>query len=205
MHIRFITIAATAALLGACASDEPAGPGAEFDEGVHFAQTSGVAHSASGSPSGSNGSLLNAEFAVAREDSVGGIVIMSYDASAGGAGNLLVLQAPRQATTFECAIHGTECHGRVISLITTEDGSIGAARYYHLSSGNLTMTEVGPERLRGTFAGTFTANDDEAPASFTAEATINVPYIAYSPDDPFGGSYACLLAMIGVGNTTCPR
>jgi hypothetical protein len=147
-----------------------------------------------------SGTILNSEFAVARPDSVGGFAIISFEPMGTGVGNLFVLQAPRQTGTYECKLFAGPCHGRLI--IGVRDGNTTSVeRYFHVSEGSLTVTEIGPTRLKGTFRLTLEATDEEPDNRIEIEnGTIDVPYIESQVTD---GALQCLLSLVGVGQGSC--
>jgi hypothetical protein len=182
-----------------CGSDAT-GPG-ESRAGIDFGIDGVGAHTAVGNPQpDASGTILNSEFAVARPDSVGGFAIISFEPTGTGVGNLFVLQAPRQTGTYECTLFAGPCHGRLI--IGVRDGNtISVDRYFHVISGSLTVTEIGPARLKGTFRLTLEANDDEPDDRIEIEnGTIHVPFIESQVTD---GALQCLLSLVGIGQGTC--
>jgi hypothetical protein len=191
-----------AGLLGvglACAEGEVSGP--DEEEGVSF-QLDGQSYALSGDPARDPGQLLNASFAVARADSVGGFAVIGYQRTGDNVGNLIVLQAPREVKTFTCTDNpvpchqtGGEWHGRYITGVQSLSTAT-ALRYFHLVSGTLTVTQVGPDRLRATFSGVFRADDGKPNHTLTVEnGTIDVPYVS---DQATDGSLQCLLSLVGV-------
>lgn len=195
---RHFTLATFAVLLSLSGCErDAAGPGPDSTAGVRFDDGDAI-HAAHGSPHA--GGILDLEFAVARADSVGGFVLVSYDRTQGEAGNLFVLQAPRATRSFECALHAGPCHGRYI--IGVRDGStVTADRWFHVTDGTLEVTQIGPDRLRGSFRLTLDAMDGKPDAIITAEnGTFDVPWIAGQVTD---GALACLLLLVGMGDGPC--
>jgi len=184
-----------------CAEGEIGGPGEGEGDGVSF-RLNGQAYALSGSPARDPGQLLNASFAVARADSVGGFAVIGYERTGDNVGNLIVLQAPREVKTFTCSPGSLPCHqvaaewhGRYITGVQSLSTAT-ALRYFHLASGTLTVTQVGPGRLRATFSAVFHATDGKPNDTLTVEnGSIDVPYVS---DQVTDGSLQCLLSLVGV-------
>ena len=195
LNPRLPLLAALLVALVACDGDT-SGP---IDRGERITFTlDGAARTLSGSPAAN---LLAQTFVAARADSVGGIVAVGYE-SVGTRGNLLVLQSPRVAGTHSCGTSFTAspCHGRYIVGIaganTTE-----FQRYFDVTSGNVTWTQIGPDRLRGTFTLSLRASDDQPNGTMQiSSGTIDVPYIA---DPNANGALECLLQVAGVAGMSC--
>jgi hypothetical protein len=197
----FTCTAAAAALFAAACDADSAGPEPRPDAGVHF--TGGTAiYAANGSPAvQADGDLLNEEFAVARPDSVGGFAVISFDPTGGDVGNLFVLQAPRSTGSVACGLFtGEPCRG--VYVVGVRPGSPQTVdRRFFITAGSVTVTQVGPDRLRGTFAITLEAQDGLPDASLTVEnGTIDVPYVG---DEVTDGALVCLLSLIGIGDGPC--
>jgi hypothetical protein len=201
MNRRLMLLAFTIISAAVCEStSEP--PGTQLDPGVAFTANGGSRYSASGTPQSQV--PLSGEFAVGQPDSVGGFAIVSLEVTQTGShGNLFVMQAnPRQTGTFECGEPGqSACHGRYI--VGVRDGATSNYdRWFTLVEGTLTITQFGPDRVKGTFTGTFEANDNQPNPSFNVQdGAIDVPYVN---DEVTSGAVGCLLSLIGVGNGSCP-
>lgn len=193
--------AATTALFAAACQGDSTGPGPGPDPGVHFTGGSAT-YAATGSPAvQADGSVLNQQFAVARPDSVGGFAVISFDPTGDDVGNLFVLQAPRSTGTVACGFLGGEpCRGSYI--VGVRNGSTATAeRRFYITAGSVTVTQVGPDRLRGTFSVTFEAQDGLPDPSFTVEdGTIDVPWV---DDEVTDGALGCLLSLVGIGQGSC--
>ena len=184
-----------------CAEGEIGGPVEVDGDGVSF-QLNGQAYALSGSPARGAGELLDASFTIARADSVGGFAVIGYERTGDNVGNLIVLQAPREVKTFNCTASTVPCHqspgewhGRYITGVQSL-GTANALRYFHLASGTLTVTQVGPARLRATFNAVFRASDGKPNDTLTVEnGSIDVPYVS---DQVTDGSLQCLLSLVGV-------
>ena len=191
-------VAAMLFVTAACESDRPTAPN-EGTDGVTF-EIDGVQHSASGTmASGDIETVLKSEFAVANPDSLEGFAVVSYQPGPNG-GDMFVIQGPRQTGTFECSLHSGPCHGRFIADITFSGESL-TGTYYHIATGTLTVTEVGPNRLKATFNAKFARHDGSDEGAFTVQnGSIDVPS---APDSVTDGSCSCLLSRIGLGNHAC--
>jgi hypothetical protein len=188
------------ALLLAC-DQSTTGP-VDQPEGLTFGSSSSSAHSAKGQPAVNNdGSILDSEFAVSRADSVGGFALVSFDPSSDDPshGNLFVLQAPRQTGTMACGdvTDAAPCHGRYIMGI--RDGqTITYDKWYAIKEGSLTVTQIGPDRLKGTFDAILRTEDGE---EITVEdGTIDVPYSASQVTD---GALRCLIGLAQGSSENC--
>jgi hypothetical protein len=200
----WMIVALAAAMTTACDSDTT-GPDPQ-SEGVSFTVGSIGQHTARGTPHVAGGDVLNSEFAIARADSVDGFALISFDPTGNDVGNLFVLQAPRSGTpdqdgslTFACGL-GHPCHGRFVVGVKAGN-TLTADRWFEISEGTVRLTQVGPDRLKGTFSVTFQALDDQPGGTITVEnGTIDVPY---SADQVTDGALECLLAIVGVRPGTC--
>jgi hypothetical protein len=195
--IMIASLLAAAPLATACDDGAPTGPDPQT-AGVSF-DLGGAAHAAAGQPNASaDGSILNDEFAVARADSVGGFAVISFEPTADDAGNLFVLQAPRQTGTFACG-DVEACHGRYFTGVRNLD-TVSAERHFNVTSGTFTVTQLGPDRVSGSFRLTLTATDGSGETLVVEDGTVDVPYSGSEVTD---GSLACLLRLVGVGQGTC--
>jgi hypothetical protein len=196
-RIQMTALLVATPLMALACSDSPTDPhtptaGVSFDVG-------GSAHSMAGEPRpNADGSILHDEFAVARADSVGGFAVISFDPADDESGNLFVLQAPRQTGTYSCATHDP-CHGRYLTGVRNLD-TVSADRHFEVTAGSFTVTQIGPDRLTGSFQLTLTASDESGETLVIEEGTVDVPYSASEVTD---GSLACLLSLVGLGHGTC--
>lgn len=187
--------------MGAAGCESTSAP-PDSNPGISFTAEGGTRYAASGIPQG--GGPLSSEFAVAQPDSVGGFSVVSLEVTQSGSkGNLFVLQArPRGTGTFQCTEDGhTGCHGRYI--VGVHGGTTATYdRWFTLVQGVLTITQLGPDRVRGTFTGTFEANDDQPGGSFDVQdGEIDVPYV---DNEVTSGAVGCLLSLVGIGQGSCP-
>jgi hypothetical protein len=189
---------ALALAMAACDTDVQA-PGPTSVDGVDLAfdhQTYG-SHAASGNVAAS-GSPLASEFAVAVNDSLGGLVVLSYDADSRG---LFILQTATRATgTYTCLgveTGGPPCHGRYLHNVRVEDGLMRVDAHLELSSGTLVLKQVGGGVLRGTLDARLdpVAGEDSDPLIIT-DGVLDVRYIAEELED---GRLHCLIGLTGGG------
>ena len=209
------TMIALAGLLAVVACDNGStGPGETTGEqGVRFGEGQ---HTAVGNPTQQNGSILHGEFAVARADSLDGIVVVSYKPQGGGYGNLFVLQAPRRTGTYVCGNTNEPCHGVYFTYIknspSSTTGLIAAGdttgtpppgdtlRFYNVTAGTLQIAQVGPDRLKGTFSITLTEIAGRDGPIVVTNGTIDVPY---SNTLLTAATMSCLMRVIANGGTGC--
>ena len=194
------SIVLAALLIAAACDNDTTGPD-NVGEGVNFGIGGTGAHSAVGNPhAGPPGTILNTEFAVARPDSVGGFAIISFEPTGTGEGNLFVLQAPRQIGTYECTLDVGPCRGRLF-LGVRDGNTTSVERFFHVIAGSLTVTEIGPSRVKGNFRLTLEATDNKPDDRIVIEnGTVDVPYIDSQVTD---GALQCLLSLVGVGQGNC--
>lgn len=154
-------------------------------------------HHAQG-PLSSIDSPLQSEFAVAFPDSVGGFVLVSYDADGS---NLFILQG-LTAATGEVACgpveEGAACHARLFENVRIEDGIALVDGRFDLVEGTLTLTLVGPDELGGTFEARMDRTSPEGtPQSFQiVNGTVRVDYL---DEQVASGGLGCLIALTGGG------
>ena len=189
-------IAAMLATLVACESDA-SGP-ESGDESITFT-LDGSTRTLSGTP---GSSLLAQTFVAARADSVGGIVAVGYESAGNATGHLFVLQAPRATGTYSCGddFAASPCHGRYITGISGTS-TAQFQRFFNVVSGSVTWTQIGPDRLRGTFTLSLRAGDDRPDGLMEiTNGVIDVPYVA---DPNASGALGCLLKVAGVAGMSC--
>ncbi len=160
-------------LLAACAGS-PSDGGDPF-QGVQYT-LGGSAFSAGGAPQIDNGGVLRlASMAVARQDSLGGLVITALDVGDAGTGDLFVLQLhPAAAGTFACAGPGSPppCHGRIALGMDLINTSLAQTRY-EIQSGSVTLDRFDATRVTGTFQVTLVSAG--LPAIEIHDGRLNVP------------------------------
>lgn len=187
-----------------CAESEPTGP-EEDATGVEFSfdgERSGQ-YQSEGTPTISSEGLPEVgSWAIARADSLGGMVVAGFEPTGTTDGDLFILQLhPIGTGEFTpCGVVGVEgCHGRFVVGVDTEDLS-GVQAWYEMSEGSVTLTEAGPDRVRGTFTATFT--NQIGHGTLTVEdGVIDVPF---SQDISVANGLACLVENLQAGtNEPC--
>lgn len=193
------TLAALALTLAAC--EDATGPGAPAPDGIDFglAQgTFGALYADREQPSA--GAPLSGEFAVALPDSIGGLVLLAYD---GGTKNLFILQVNSdEAGTWTCGPveNGPACHARLFENVREEEGLVQVDGRLDLATGSLTLAEVGPEDVAGSFEAHFERTAGEGAASFdVVNGTILVDLLEENVEN---GGLLCLVEL-AVGGTSC--
>lgn len=120
-------------------------------------------------------------WAVARADSVGGIVVAGLEPTGGGRGNLFILQLRgRETGEYRCSYLGTgagarKCYGTLIVGIDLDDPSRPGEHYY-VDSGTVTVTALTADRIRGSFGVGLRALRDESKRITVTDGRIDVPY-----------------------------
>lgn len=141
-------------------------------------------------------------WAIARADSLGGLVIAGFEPTGQTQGDLFILQLhPLGTGEFTpCGVSGGEgCHGRFIVGVDTEDLSAVEA-WYEISEGSVTLTEAGPDRVVGSFSATFTEFGGTATLTVT-DGVIDVPF---SQDPSLANGLRCLIENLQAGtNEPC--
>jgi hypothetical protein len=193
----------TVVFAAGCDDGSTTEPGSETTPGVRLEAGGGIAYSAQGNPSSSD--ILGSEFAVARADSVGGFAVVSFAPTSADRtkGNLFVLQARRQTGTMACADHtvDTPCHGRYIMGVRNGE-SVTFEKYYSIKEGTLTVTTLGPNRLKATFSGVLETAGPNPERITVTNGTIDVPYSAEQVTD---GTIKCLVSLTGAASGSCRR
>lgn len=182
------------------------------DEPTELNDLPGLTFTASGlHPFDANGThdpnnTLAGSFAMAFADSLSGLVAIGYS-PADSAGDVLILQFPRQTGTYACG-PTAPCHGRLLSgvrLFQHPDGYTGwtTQRHFEIQGGSVIATQVGPARLRGTFQATLRPTDGGT-AIQVNNGQIDVQYNS-TPPGP-GQSLRgveCLLRLSGGAPMQC--
>lgn len=140
------------------------------------------------------------EFAVAVPDSVGGLVFLGYD---GGTSNLFILQvSSTSAGTFACGpvTAAAACHARLFENVREEGGLVEVDGRLDLTTGSLTLSEVGPDVVTGAFEAHFERTVGEGGETIdVVDGTILVDLL---PGPVEGGSLGCLVKL-ATGGTSC--
>lgn len=194
------------AALAACNDDDPVEPEPGDEPGLGFeydGARSGAYQSEDAEPTiGSNGLPEFGSWAVARPDSVGGLVIAAFEPTGDEAGDVFILQLLEIRTgVFEpCGIFASGgCHGRFFIGVVLDDLAT-VEEAFEITDGRVEITEASAERVRGTFEATFESQDGSRTINVT-DGVIDVPF----SEDPFlGGGIACLARNLEAGtNESC--
>lgn len=117
------------------------------------------------------------QWAVAADpDSVGGIAITAFQPSATqGEGDLFVLQLrPARTGGFEPCEPNASCHGRLFRGWKID--FTGFSEWYEIVSGSVTVDQLSPTRIRGTFQFTLWSNGGQGTDTLTVDSgTFDVP------------------------------
>lgn len=205
---RFAAVAGTAGLLlpiAAC-DDRPIGPA--DGPGLQFSYDgarSGVYRSDAADPTISAEGLPEiGSWAVARTDSLDGLVIAGFSPTDESKGDLFILQLnERREGIFEpCISSGTHgCHGRLFIGVLLDDlVNLQIDDHLEIVDGSVDLAEASDERIRGTFELTLESLDGNR----TITATDGVVDLPYSSELFEGGSIACLARNLLAGtNEPC--
>lgn len=132
---------------GGCSDPVDTTPNRE--DGLAFA-FGGVDYRAAGSPSFSGQNVEAATFAVAFHDSVGGLVITSFQLKEGSRGDLFILQlTSSEVGTFTCGV-GHDCHGRLLEGIDAANLQ-DVEEAWEIDSGSVTVENLGDDEIAGRF------------------------------------------------------
>lgn len=189
--------------VGGC-GEASTGPGSEPGEqdGMTFVLAdapSQVAYGAAGLPAASGG-VLDQPFAVAVPDSLGGLVLIGYDAQRS---DLLIMQVGSTAAdSYECGpvTAGAPCHGRYFENVRMSDGVVEVDGRLDLSTGTLVLEGTGSGRVTGSFDGTLERSSGTGPGPLIIQqGRIDVPLL-----DPMlaRGGLDCLIRLT-TGETPC--
>ena len=174
MRRRYVVVPlALAVALSACA--EATGPNGE--EGVRLAFDDGASHVAAGDPTFGAGGLEAATFAIAFPDSVGGLVITSFQLTGETTGDLFVLQAGTfaEGEYGPCQVGG-ECHGRILEGIDPENLQVAA--YWEMTGGTLSVDEIGGDRIRGRLTDLAYERSDDRATLVVESGTFDLPLLS---------------------------
>jgi hypothetical protein len=143
---------------------------------------------------------LTDEFAVAVPDSVDGLVLLAYD---GGTSNLFILQVSSTAKgTYACGpvTGGHPCHARFFENVREQDGVVEVEGRLDLTSGTLTLSQVGPDDVTGAFEAHFERTGGQGGSTIDVfHGTIAVDLLQGPVEK---GGLGCLVALT-VGATEC--
>jgi hypothetical protein len=189
-----------AALAAGCESGGgPTGPEGT-PTGLSFTLQGGAGarqHQSSGSATtDSRGIPTFGTWAVARADSLGGLVIAGFQPVDGSSGDLFILQlSPRRTGDFACNEHGTEgCHGRTFLGVNPQALTVSGGTYV-VTGGSVSITEASDSRVKGTMS--LTLKNVRGPETLTITGgTIDV---AYSASTTLSNGIACLARNLATG------
>ena len=176
---------------------EGTGPGTPGGLQLTFAD--GGSHSASGEPSFAGGQLGAGTFALAFADSVGGLVITSFEVTDGSVGDLFVLQINDVAvgTWGPCGVGG-DCHGRILEGLDREDLQSPPV-HWEMTSGEVVVEDLVEGRITGRLSD-LTFEEAEGPATRAVESgTFDLPLLTHAEGIAI---MQCFLASVTGGS--CP-
>jgi hypothetical protein len=186
------------ATLAAC--DDTTGPDGVPTSGIDFGLPAGPgSHSAQGAVASAN-SPLDGEFAVAVPDSVGGLVLLSYDGATSDLFILQIVDAEPGEHTCGPVEDAAPCHARLFENVRVDDGVVVVDGRFDLVEGVVTLQTVGPDRVVGTFEARLDRTDPDGGQDFilVENGTLGVEYV----DEQLAkGGLACLIALTGGGET----
>ena len=193
MRALLIMLSASAALAAAGCSDPTTPPLAHESDGLQFTDQNGHRFAAVGYPSFTDGSVNASTFAVAFPDSLGGLVISSFEVTEGTRGDLFILQLTENRTgEFAMCADSEPCHGRLLVGIDAENPSDVRERW-ELTGGSVTITSNGGGTLAGTFQNfVYTRSDDTGGrTTLVGSGSFEVPLLG---EQQARGAMACFLA-----------
>lgn len=148
-------------------------------------------------------------WAVARPDSLGGLVIAGFDGEVGGFGPLdnglgdvfiLQLDDIREGTFEPCGIFANGgCHGRFfVGVVLADLATVQDA--FEITDGSVEIVEASASRIRGSFDATFTSADGTRTIT-VVDGVIDVPF---SNNLSVANGVACLARNLVEGtNESC--
>jgi hypothetical protein len=167
-----VTIATAAALAGCSEAAGPESPG----DGLDFSWEGG-AHHAAGLPSFSGQEIEPETFAIAFPDSVGGLVVASFELEEGTVGDLFILQLVQRATgTFTCGL-GHDCHGRILEGIDAANLQ-SVETYWEIESGSVTVETLTADRVAGHFDDLLLVAGDAGPTRTVDSGTFDLELLS---------------------------
>lgn len=169
--------------------------------GVDFGLAVGTpgAHHAEGTP-GSSEPPLAGQFAVAVPDSLGGLVLLSYDEATS---DLFILQATNAGTgEYACGpVTGdAPCHARLFENVRMEDGAVRVDGRLDLVGGSLTLNEVDPDEVAGSFDAVLERTSGDGIESI--EVTDGTVLVDLLPGPVEDGGLWCLVELTMEGGCT---
>lgn len=151
------------------------GTGPEASAGVRLAFDDGAFHEAAGDPTFSAGGLETATFAIAFPDSVGGLVITSFQLTEGTRGDLFVLQVTAFAEgEYGPCGPGAPCHGRILEGFDPEALEVQA--YWEMTGGSVRVDALG-ERVSGSLSDAAYARVGDGATLGIESGTFDLPLL----------------------------
>ncbi|MGD8699768.1 MAG: hypothetical protein PVJ43_10785 [Gemmatimonadales bacterium] len=197
-----IALLAMFAFVG-CSEDEPTEPAEGSGLDFTYGGDRSGSYTSEGVPSIGSGGLPEVDsWAIARPDSLGGMVIAAFEPGGETTGDLFILQLhPIGTGEFTpCNINAGEgCHGRLIIGVDIEDFTV-VEEWFEIASGSVTLTEASSTRVRGTFSITL-ENLDQTQTITVTDGVIDVPF---SNDPQLSHGLSCLARNLRDGtNEPC--
>lgn len=193
-----MVLAAAAGFAAAACSDPTTPPLPQGGDGLQFTDEQGHQFAAVGYPGFTDGSVDASTFAIAFPDSVGGLVISSFDANEGTRGDLFILQLTENRTgDFPVCGSSHPCHGRL--LVGIDAANLSDVREaWELTSGSVTITSIGGGTLAGTFTEfVYTRSHDSGETRRVSSGSFEVPLL---DEQQARGAMECFLASATGGS-----
>lgn len=155
-------------------------------------------YAATGMPVFASGQVSPATFAIAFADSVGGLVITSFQATTGTRGDLFILQLTSlQPGTFGPCGVGAGCHGRLLEGIDADNlHDVEAA--WEIVDGTLVL-EAAADRAVGSFTNFELRSADGASTRTVTSGSFDLPLLDHAEGT---ANMQCFLARATGGS--CP-
>lgn len=145
-----LLLAGAVLVLAGC-GDSVASPAVQGASRLTLNYSDGGQYEASGTPTVEAGDIAGGTFAVAFRDSLGGLVITSFQQQNGTQGDLFVLQLTESRTgSFGPCGPSQDCHGRMLGDFSALTRQANGGAYWEIVSGTVQVDEVGPDRLKGS-------------------------------------------------------
>lgn len=179
MYTCRIALVAVGLIAAAGCSDPTVPSPPDASEGLQFTDDRGREFASVGYPNFSGGALDASDFAVAFPDSVGGLVISSFEATEGSRGNLFILQLTENRTgNFDsCGVVGEECHGRLLLGIDA-DNVVDVDETWTLVGGAVSITQNAGAEVIGTFTDLIFEGPDAESDLVVSAGSFSVPLLA---------------------------
>lgn len=191
-----VAFALTACDEGTTAPDD----GAPTPIGVDFGLAVGDFGNHHGEGLPASGAPLAGGFAVAFPDSLGGLVVLSYDDRSS---DLFILQVSSATPgTFDCGpvTTGSPCHGRLFENVREVGEMVQVDGQLDITEGTLELREVGPDDVEGSFSASLVRTAGSGESSLTIiNGSIFVDLLEKPGES---GGLACLIRL-AMGTTDC--